>query len=189
MAFDSDGRVRRAEIVSAMGGPPDGVRLFVLLFFGLIFSVSGFLSPSLARFHSGADATPKGNPGWPPLIRSPFREGRQTKPSDSKSQINTMKTDKNSQTTTTSGTLPQPEQTVPDSNQGTATTPQPEANGAMNHLQNLPPDDEADFGPLHTYVLVPRGMFCFFVLLSMLEGTVLFWIFRQMWHAVPPGAR
>jgi hypothetical protein len=99
-----------------MGRPPDGVRLFVLLLFGLIFSVSGFLSPSLARFHSGADAYPGGNPRWPPLIRSPFREGRQTKPSDSKSQINTMKTDKNSQTATTSGTLPQPEQTVSDSN-------------------------------------------------------------------------
>jgi hypothetical protein len=116
MAFDSGGRVRCAEIVSAMGRPPGGVRLFVLLFFGLIFSVSGFLSPSLARFHSGADAYPKGNPRWPPIIRSPFREGRPTKPSDSKSQINTMKTDKNSQTATTSGTLPQPEQTVSDSN-------------------------------------------------------------------------
>jgi hypothetical protein len=172
-----------------MGRPPDGVRLFVLLFFGLIFSVSGFLSPSLARFHSGADAYPKGNPRWPPLIRSPFREGRPTKPSDSKSQINTMKTDKNSQTATTSGTLPQPEQTVSDSNQGTRTTPQPEANGAMKHPQDLPPDDEADFGPLRTYVIVSRGMFYFLVVLSVSEGTVLFWIFWRLWHFMPSGAR
>ena len=43
-------------------------------------------------------------------------KGDYTKPSDSKSQINTMNTDKNSHTATQPGTPAQPEQTVPDNN-------------------------------------------------------------------------
>jgi hypothetical protein len=57
------------------------------------------------------------------------------------------------------------------------------------YLQNPPPDDEADFGPLRTCVIVPRGVLCFFVVLSLLEGSILFWIFGHLWCAVPPGAR
>ena len=61
--------------------------------------------------------------------------------------------------------------------------------GHNEHPQDLPPDDEADFGPVHTYVVVPRILFWFFVILALLEGGTLFWIFRHLWHAVPPGAR
>jgi len=64
--------------------------------------------------------------------------------------------------------------------------------GHNKHQQNPPPDDEADFGPVHTYVVVTRAGYClmvFFVFLAVLEGATLFWIFRHLWHAVPPGAR
>lgn len=43
-------------------------------------------------------------------------KGDYTKPSDVKSRLNTMKTDKNSQTATQSGTPAHPEQTFPDNN-------------------------------------------------------------------------
>ena len=64
--------------------------------------------------------------------------------------------------------------------------------GHNKHPQNPPPDDEADFGPVRTYVIVPRAGYClmvFFVFLAVLEGATLFWIFRHLWRAVPPGAR
>jgi hypothetical protein len=59
-------------------------------------------------------APPQGNPGWPSCLRSPFRAGRQTKPSGGSREKNTMKTDKNSHTPSTSGTDTHPEQAIPD---------------------------------------------------------------------------
>jgi len=60
--------------------------------------------------------------------------------------------------------------------------------GHNKHRQNPPPDDEADFGPVHTYVIVPRTMFVFLVILSLMEGGTLIWIFRFLWRSVPHGA-
>jgi len=52
--------------------------------------------------------------------------------------------------------------------------------GHSKHPQELPPDDDADFGPLRTYIIVPRSMFWFFVILALSEGVILFWIFRHL---------
>jgi len=104
-----------------MGCPPCRGRCppFCLIVFWFFFVPPPvlYLSPSLARFsslgHTGA--TLKG-------IRRRrrdgglFREGRQTKPSGETLQKTTMKTDKNSRTTTTSGTDTHPEQAIPDTN-------------------------------------------------------------------------
>ena len=56
---------------------------------------------------------------YPPSFARLFGKGRQTKTERQAPQNNTMKTDKNSQATTTSGTLPQPEQAFPDNNPAT----------------------------------------------------------------------
>jgi len=64
--------------------------------------------------------------------------------------------------------------------------------GHSKHPQELPLDDEADFGPVRTYVVVTRAgyyVFMLFVALALMEAVTLFWIFRHLWHAVPPGAR
>ena len=56
---------------------------------------------------------------YPPSFARLFGKGRQTKTERQAPQNNTMKTDKNSQATTTSGTLLHPEQAFQDNNPAT----------------------------------------------------------------------
>jgi len=85
--------------------------------------------------------------------------------------------------------------TIMKNNQNDQPTPSQNPQGCSGHNehpQELPPDDEADFGPVRTYVVVTRAGYCvlmFFVALALMETITLFWIFHDLWHAVPPGAR
>ena len=104
---------------SCKGSPPAGVRLFVHFVLWPFFLSASGLSVALhspASLNRDSARCPlRRSPHLASLTRGLFREGRQTKPSGGCREKTTMKTDKNSQTTTQSGTLPQPEQTVPDS--------------------------------------------------------------------------
>ena len=93
------------------------------LFSGFFIHASGFLSPSLARLHSGAYATPEGNPGWPASFARLFVKGDKPNRAAYSREKTTMKTDKNSRTTITSGTDTHPEQAFPSRQHTQAVSP------------------------------------------------------------------
>jgi len=74
-----------------------------------------------------------------------------------------MNNNKNSHQITPSGTAAHPEQAVPD-----------------NHPVLLLIDEDQDYGKLKEYIIVPKFMFWFFAVLSLLEGATLVWIFRHL---------
>jgi len=86
-----------------------------------------------------------------------------------------MNNDKNSHHLTPSGTTAHPEQTVPDNN-------------PVNRLKFRFFDDNPD-DKYTLMVTVPYSLFVFIVILALMEGGTLFWIFSHLGHHVPPGAR